>query len=148
MSGLAALLAGRKTVGVYHWTSPMRTSDIRHCAEHAHWQCVVLDTIETADGAAFHDAVATAFDLPESYGRDREALVGALHDDAAPAGAQTLVVWEGWATIANADPTMARGVVDVFSERARKQPGFAVVLHGPGPDLGLTELDLRPEVPR
>ena len=41
MSGLAALLAGRKTVGVYHWTSPMRTSDIRHCAEHAHWQCYV-----------------------------------------------------------------------------------------------------------
>ena len=147
MSGLAALLAGRKSVGVYHWSSPMRTTDIRHCAEHAHWQCVVLDTIETADGSAFHDAVATAFDLPESYGRDRDALVGSLRDTAVPDGAQTLVVLEGWATIANADPATARGVVDVFTDRARQQPGFAVVLHGPGPDLGLTELDHRPVVP-
>jgi barstar (barnase inhibitor) len=144
MSGLAALLAGRKSVGVYHWSSPMRTSDIRHCAVHAHWRCVVLDTIEAADDASFHKAVASAFDLPASYAGNRDALVDALRDAAGPKGDQTLVVWEGWATLAKADPATVRGVVDVLTERSGEPSPFAVVLHGPGPDLGLTELDQRP----
>jgi RNAse (barnase) inhibitor barstar len=148
MSGLAALLAGRKPAAVYHWSSPMRTRDIRHAGEHAGWRCVVLDTIEAADAAAFHDVVAAAFDLPDWYGRNLDALVDVLRDVAAAKAAKTLVVWEGWSTLANADPKTTGAVVDAFTERARQPSAFAVVLHGPGPDLGLTELDQRPDLPR
>jgi RNAse (barnase) inhibitor barstar len=141
MSGLAALLAGRKPTGVYHWSSPMRSRDIRHCAEHARWHCVVLDTIQATDADGFHDAVASAFGLPEPYGRNLDALTDALRKGPGPSDRSTLIVWEGWASLAKADEATARRVVEVFADRAGRSPSFAVVLHGPGPDLDLAELD-------
>jgi Barstar (barnase inhibitor) len=149
VSGLAALLAGRKPTGVYHWSSPMRTSAIRHAAEHAGWRCVVLDTIAVSDEAGFHAAVATAWELPESsYGGSREALADLLRRPASvPASRPTLVVWEGWAPLAKADLAGTHELVDVLAERAGQAPPFAVVLHGPGPDLDLVELDRWPQMP-
>jgi RNAse (barnase) inhibitor barstar len=141
MSGLAALLAGRKPVGVYHWSSPMRSGDIRHCAEHARWDCVVLDTIQATDADGFHEAVASAFTLPEGYGRDFDALTAVLAAESDSTNKPTLVVWEGWAPLAKADETTARRVVDVFADRAGRSPSFAVILHGSGPDLDFAELD-------
>jgi RNAse (barnase) inhibitor barstar len=141
MSGLAALLAARKPVGVYHWSSPMRCGDIQHAAEHAGWHCVVLDTIQATDADGFHDAVAAAFALPESYGRNLDALADMLREGPDPTERPTLVVWEGWASLAKADVATARRVVDMCADRAGRPPSFAVVLHGPGPDLDLAELD-------
>ncbi len=141
MSGLAALLAGRKPVGVYHWSSPMRSGDIRHCAEHAKWHCVVLDTIQATDADGFDDAVAAEFTLPDDRVRSPDALTGVLRDGPGPTDRPTLVVWEGWASLAKADETTARRVVGAFADRAGRSPSFAVVLHGPGPDLDLAELD-------
>jgi Barstar (barnase inhibitor) len=147
MSGLAALLARRKPVGVYHWSSPMRTRDIRHAAEHAGWHCVVLDTIEAADPPGFHDAVAAAWGLSPSYGRTPAALAELLRGPDVPTDRPTLVVWEGWAPLAKSDQPAAREVVGVFADRCAGEPAFAVVLHGPGPDLELVELDRRPSAP-
>lgn len=146
MSGLAALLAGRKPAGVYHWSSPMRVSDIRHAAEHCGWRCVVLDTISAVDAGGFHDAVAAGFELPDSYGRSLDALADVLRGT--PDAASTVLVWEGWASLASADPDFARRVIDVLTDRTGHEPAFAVVVHGPGSGLNLVELDRRPEMPR
>jgi RNAse (barnase) inhibitor barstar len=148
MSGLAALLGRRKPAGVYHWSSPMRTHDIRHAAEHAGWRCVVLDTTTVADAAGFHGAVAAAFEPPEGYGDSLEALADLLAAVSEPGDPPTLVVWESWAGLAEDDPSTARGVVEAFAHRCRDEPTVAVVLHGPGPDLELVELDRRPTLPR
>jgi Barstar (barnase inhibitor) len=147
MSGLAALLARRKPVGVYHWSSPMRSRDIRHAAEHAGWHCVVVDTIEVSDRAGFDDAVARAWPGPAASGRTPAALADLLRGPAVPTDRPTLLVWEGWSPLAKADPTAAREVVATFADRCGGRPEFAVVLHGPGPDLELVELDRRPGAP-
>jgi Barstar (barnase inhibitor) len=148
MSGLAALLARRKPSGIYHWSSPMRTRDIQHAAEHAGWHCVVLDTIEAGDRTGFAAAAAAAVGLQDRSGHDIDVLADALRDAAASAAdAPTLLVWEGWSTLAKGDEAVAREVVAAFTDRCRRQPAFAVVLHGPGPDLELVELDQRPAAP-
>lgn len=129
---------------MYHWSSPMSTSDIRHAVEHAGWRCIVLDTIEISDRAGLRDAVATACGSTASHGNSLADLLQGVHDRK---GRSTLIVWVGWASFAKRDPAAAREAVDDFADRARRQPAFAVVLHGPGPDLELAELDRRPEIP-
>jgi Barstar (barnase inhibitor) len=147
VSGLAALLARRKPSGVYHWSSPMRTRDIQHVAEHAGWRCVVLDTVGVDEEAGFHQAVATALERPEGYGGTLQALAELLRSLPDQTQAPTLVLWEGWAGLAEGDAKAARGVLGAFAGRCREEPALAVVLHGPGPDLDLVELDRRPLLP-
>jgi hypothetical protein len=145
MSGLAKLLARRVDPGVYHWTSAAGLEDIRHAVDHARWRFVLLDTWGIEDKAGFMAACHEAFELPEWFGRNFDALGDAL-TDLEPGGDRNgvLALWEGWGPLARAERRVFDVAVDVFRSRVEydRAGPFAVVLRGPGPDdTGLAELD-------
>ena len=43
MSGLAALLAGRKEPGIYRWHGAFGAPDVQHTVEHAGWHFAHVD---------------------------------------------------------------------------------------------------------
>ena len=43
MSGLAALLVGRREPGMYRWDSHLPAVDVEHAVAHAGWRAFVLD---------------------------------------------------------------------------------------------------------
>jgi RNAse (barnase) inhibitor barstar len=145
MSGLARLLAGRVDPGVYHWTSAAGIADIRHAVDHANWRFILLDTWGSDDKAGFMQAAHEAFELPEWFGRNFDALGDAL-SDVEPGEEQhgIVVVWDGWGPLARAQRRVFDVAVDVFSARVEYERAgpFAVLLRGPGPDdTALVELD-------
>jgi RNAse (barnase) inhibitor barstar len=145
MSGLARLLAGRVQPGVYHWTSAADIDDVRHAVDHAHWRFVLLDTWGSDDKAGFMAACHGAFELPEWFGRNFDALGDAL-SDVGPGDDHlgVVVLWDGWGPLARAERRVFDVAVDVFSARVDDERAgpFAVLLRGPGPDdTELVELD-------
>ena len=64
MSGLAALLAGRRSPGVYVWKSNAAGADVAHAAEKARWTPFVVDGRSAATKGAFLHTVATACAFP------------------------------------------------------------------------------------
>ncbi len=141
MSGLAALLAGRRPPGVYRWSSPAAVADVRHAVEHAGWQCVALDTWTVDDKAGFLAAVQSAFGFPDWFGRNWDALADSLSDVQHEKG--TVVVWDGWSPLARAQPPGFAVAVDILTQRAGSRRGgaFAVVLRGDGPSIEVPDLD-------
>jgi RNAse (barnase) inhibitor barstar len=144
VSGLAKLLAGRAVPGVYHWTSAADAADVRHAVDQAQWRLVSLDTWGTEDKAGLMAACQQAFDLPDWFGRNFDALGDALSDVRAGGDLRGVVVmWDGWGPLARAERRVFDVAVDVFSARVdddRAGP-FAVLLRGPGPDdIDLVEL--------
>ena len=81
---------------------------------------------------------AEALRFPEWFGRNYDALADLLHDTAYVHG--TVVLWRGWALLAQADPDAFAAFLDLLSERAA-QPGFGVLLHGAGPPVDLPFLE-------
>jgi RNAse (barnase) inhibitor barstar len=145
MSGLAKLLAGRVEPGVYHWTSAASRDHVQHAVDHAHWRFVLLDTWSIDDKAGFMAACQAAFELPEWFGANFDALGDAL-SDVQPGDEQlgVVVVWDGWGPLARAERRVFDVAVDVFSARVdyERAGPFAVLLRGPGPeDTDLVELD-------
>jgi RNAse (barnase) inhibitor barstar len=130
---------------VYHWTSAGSTEHIRHAVEHANWRFVLLDTWAVEDRGGFMGACCEAFELPDRFERDIDALGDALSDTAADDGRMGVVVlWDGWGPLARAERRAFDVAVDVFSARAEHETAgrFAVLLRGPGPDdTDLVELD-------
>lgn len=113
-------------------------------AEEQGWHVVTLDTSEVVDKDGYMTVVAEAFDLPDWFGRNWDALDECLRaldlDD--PDG--LLVVWDGWGAFAEADPVEFETAVAVFQDATvawhdDETPG-AVLLHGAGPETDLPQL--------
>jgi RNAse (barnase) inhibitor barstar len=144
MSGLARLLAGHTSPGVYHWSSATDPDAVAHAAQRAGWRFVALDTWQVDDKEGFLDACRRAFDLPDWFGQNFDALDDALTDVRAADGAGVLVLWDGWAPLARSHRRVFDVALSVFSDRVDFERGgaFAVLLHGPGPtDTDAPELD-------
>lgn len=143
MSGLARVLAHRVPPGVYHWTSATGTADAEHAAEHAGWRFVLLDTWGVDDKAGFLASCHAAFDFPDWFGRNFDALSDALSDIRSGDSEGVLVLWEGWGPLARADARVFDVAVDVFGSRVdfERAGPFVVLLHGPGPETQVRELD-------
>lgn len=109
------------------------------------WNVVVLDTSAVVDKPGFMDVVADVFDLPAWFSRNWDALDECLRaldlDD--PEG--LLVLWDGWASFAEADPDAFETAVEVFQDAcvawADDEVGGAVLLRGTGPETDLARLD-------
>jgi RNAse (barnase) inhibitor barstar len=134
MSALARVLAGRTAPGVYRWDSAADVDDVRHAVEHAGWRFVHLDTWQVEDKAAFLAACAEAFEFPDWFGRNLDALADSLGDVRGEGG--VLVLWDGWSPIARHDRRVFDVVSDIFVGRVHFERGgrFAVLVRGPGPD--------------
>lgn len=138
MSGLAGMLAGRRTPGVYRWESGLEVTDIEHAVRHASWGFGYVDGWPLSGKAETLIAIGEALDFPPHYGRNLDALADCLSD---LRGGHTLL-WDGWSPYARADARSFGIVVEILTQRAHDDPAapFVTLLRGDGPDLPGIEL--------
>ncbi len=134
MSSLAAVLAGRTPSGVYLWHAAYDVADVRHTVEHVGWRFAYVDGWVFQAKAEFLAAVGEALALPAYYGRNLDALEECLADLDGP----TVLLWDGWSTLARGDERAFRSTVDIFAARS---DGLTVLLRGEGPELDVPSLD-------
>lgn len=143
MSGLARLVAGHTSPGVYHWTSASEPDQVAHAVERAGWRFIGLDTWQVEGKDEFLHACAGAFGLAALEEHSFDGLGDALNDVSAGESAGIVVLWTGWAPFARADRHAFDVALDVLDARvdAERVGPFAVLLCGPGPETDLLELD-------
>ena len=137
MSGLAGVLADHITPGVYRWHAAYHVADVQHAVEHAGWKFAYLDGCQVETAAEFHETVANALTLPDSYGRTMDSL-GECLSEGSDDGKRTVLLWDAWAPLARAEQRTFTSAVDTL--RA-KSSTMCVLLRGEGPDLGLPSID-------
>ena len=137
MSGLAGVLAGHITPGVYRWHAAYGVPDVEHAVEHAGWRFAYLDGHAVETAAEFHDAVAKALAFPEDYGRTMDAFTECL-DDVADENQPLVLLWDAWAPLARAQQRTFTSAVEILRSQS---PKITVLVRGEGPDLGLESLD-------
>lgn len=143
MSGLARLLAGHTSPGVYHWASPADAGEVQRAVETAGWCFLCLDTWKAESKDDFLHACRAAFGVETLEEHSFDGLADALNDVQAGDTSGVVVLWDGWAPFARADRHAFDVAVDVFDARVdtERLGAFAVVLQGPGPQSDLPELD-------
>jgi Barstar (barnase inhibitor) len=144
MSGLAAMLAGRKEPGTYHWHGAFSVEDVRHTVEHAGWHFAYVDGWQGESKEEFLLAVGQALDFPDDYGKNFDALADCLQDVTAGDSQGTVLLWDGWGPFARDDERAFSVALSVLGTRVNAERGgaFAVLLRGDGPEVyGLRSLD-------
>lgn len=136
MSGLAAVIAGKQTPGVHRWHSALEVADVRHAVQHAGWSFGYVDAVALNGKREVLRAIGEAMGFPDHYGANLDALRDSLRDVAEP----TVLLWEGWGTLARAEPKAFERICRVLGSREGPPP-FEVLLRGPGPETGLGSLD-------
>ena len=142
MSGLAGLLAGRHSPGVYQWHTAFAPDDVRHAVEKGGARFAYVDGWTHQDKAEFLAEVGQALDFPDYYGQNFDALADCLSDVGEHVDG-TVLLWDGWGTLARAEPKAFSVALSVLGGRVNADRGtpFAVLLRGDGPDPGLPSLD-------
>jgi hypothetical protein len=148
MSGLAALLAGRRPAGLYVWDSATRPSVVAHAAQRVGFQAFLLDGRTATDEESFLAACERAFGLHESRtwdARTWDALAACLTDLSWAPARGYVVVYDGWGMLARCDPAAWARAYDILAAAtaswSEKGTPFAVLFRGSGPGLGLPHLD-------
>lgn len=119
---LSDLLTGSVAPGVYRWDEPMALVDVEQPLALAGWHLAHLGPVTgKADALA---SIAAALDFPDWFGGNYDALADCLRDVAAP----TVLLWDGWAALAEADPVAFDVIGRILTGRADGTPAFAVLL--------------------
>lgn len=141
MPELDRLLSGERGPEVCHWPAAPVADKLKATVEAAGWRFVELDTTTVVDKAGLLDTVAKTFGFPAYFGRNFDALADCLSEVRHDVG--VLVLWEGWAGLAELNPENARVAFSVFAERAAATSWgrFAVLLAGTGPDLDIAPFE-------
>jgi RNAse (barnase) inhibitor barstar len=138
MSGLAAVLAGRHDTGVHLWHNALHVPDVQHAVEHAGWQFGYVDGVALESKKEVLGAIGAALDFPDHYGGDLDALRDCLRDLSSP----TVLLWDGWGSLARAKPEAFEKVCRVLGGLDDGEASLEVLLRGPGPDdTGIVSLD-------
>jgi RNAse (barnase) inhibitor barstar len=137
VSGLAAVLAGRHDAGVHHWHNALHVPDVQHAVEHAGWTFGYVDGVALENKKEVLGAIGAALDFPDHYGGNLDALRDCLRDRAEP----TVLLWDGWGSLARADAKAFEKVCHVLGRRDDGEATLEVLLRGPGPDTGIDSLD-------
>jgi hypothetical protein len=145
MSGLAAVLAGRRSPGVYLWRSNTPASEVAHAVQRARWHPLILDGRSVTSEEQLLDAIAATCGFPSGSGRNWDALADCLTDLSWLGPTHGfLLLYDGWGMLARTEPEAWSATRSVFEDTckhwAATQTAFAVLLRGPGPDDDLTEL--------
>jgi barstar (barnase inhibitor) len=138
---LDRLLAGELDPGVYQWPSAPTADKVKVVAESAGWRFIELDTATVVDKAGMLDAAAKTFGFPAYFGRNYDAFADSLTEVRGESG--VLVLWDGWAGLAELNPHTTGLTLDVFTGRcaASSFGPFAVLIVGSGPVLDVPELE-------
>lgn len=139
MSGLAGLLSGTARPDVWRWHGTQPVDDVRRTVTSAGWSFGAVDGWAITDRRQALAAIGVALDFPDHYGGNLDALADCLGDLAV----DTVLLWDGWSALAEADPAGFRGVLTVLTDISRgagpgARPGarrFACLLRGAGPEL-------------
>jgi RNAse (barnase) inhibitor barstar len=123
--------------------SDAAVDELEALAEALHWRCVVLDGTDVEDRTAFLDACSEAFELPEWFGMNWDALEECLTDLDHEGADGVLVVWSGWGEFAEAASREFAVALDVLVSAVRGWridgvPG-GVLLVGEGPEIDVEE---------
>ena len=139
MSGLAGLLAGHQEPGVYTWHAAFEVDDVRRTVVHAGADFGYVDGWEQQSRSEFLTAVGAALGFPDWYGANLDALEECLGDLAVN---PVVLLWDGWATLARAEPETFAAVLDIARERSLAVgTPFSLLLRGAGPEIDLPALD-------
>lgn len=118
--------------------------EIEEQAEQQGWRCWVLDGTDVEDKHAFLDSCEEAFDLPDWFGRNWDALEESLRDLDVDGAKGVVVAWSGWGEFAEADPKDFATAVDIWRSVLRSWSAdgrrCGVLLVGEGPDVDVDAL--------
>ncbi len=134
MSGLAAILARHHDPGVFRWHAAFPADEVAHAVEHAGWRFGYVDGWHHQTRAEFLDAIGEALAFPEHYGRNLDALNDCLRD----LPGDTVLLWDGWGTLARADETTFTAVRAILGSHTGV---LTTLLRGDGPELDVPSLD-------
>jgi RNAse (barnase) inhibitor barstar len=138
MSGLAGILAGHHPAGVYRWHAAFPVEDVRHTVEHAGWQFGYVDGWVHQDKAGLLAGVGAALAFPDWYGQNFDAMTDCLRD----LKERTVLLWDGWGTLARDDQRAFDIAVDVLGGRSKGEgEAFVALLRGEGPEVDVASLD-------
>jgi RNAse (barnase) inhibitor barstar len=129
-----SVLSGAVSPGVYCWRG-RRDRDLVGEATAAGWQAMSLDTRSATSFDDFYDAVAMAWNLPEWFGRNLDALFDVLADVTTR---PTLIVWDGLRELADVDPVQAGAVVEVLRDATGQASTLVVIVRD---ELEISEFD-------
>jgi hypothetical protein len=128
--------------GVRRTDAPVE--ELEAAAEALDWRCFVIDGSEVEDRESFLEACDEAFELPEWFGMNWDALEESLGDLELDGATGVVVLWHGWSVFADASPKDFAVALDVLRSAARgwTADGLAggALLVGEGPDLDVEEL--------
>jgi len=134
MSGLAALLAGHNPPDLYRWHNAAHVPDVQHAVEHAGWRFGYVDGWHHQTRSEFLTALGETLAFPEHYGQNLDALNDCLRDLPGP----TVLLWDGWCTLARQDEEGFGKVREILGQHTGT---LTTLLRGDGPDVDVPSLD-------
>jgi RNAse (barnase) inhibitor barstar len=134
MSGLAGILAHHHDPGVYRWHAAFTPDEVAHAVAHAGWAFGYVDGWHHQSRDEVLAAIGDALSFPEHYGQNLDALNDSLRDLPGP----TVLLWDGWGTLARSDERTFASVTTILGDHTAT---LTTLLRGEGPDLELPSLD-------
>jgi RNAse (barnase) inhibitor barstar len=134
VSGLAGILADHVDRGVYRWHAAFSADEVARAVEHAGWGFGYVDGWKHQTRAEFLAAIGEALAFPDHYGHNLDALNDCLRD----LPRSTVLLWDGWATLAREDETVFAAVRTILADHTAV---LSTLLRGDGPELDLPVLD-------
>jgi RNAse (barnase) inhibitor barstar len=134
MSGLAGILAHHHDSGVYRWHAAFPAHEVAHAVEHAGWRFGYVDGWHHQSRDEFLTALGETLSFPEHFGRNLDALNDCLRDLPGP----TVLLWDGWCTLAREDEQTFGTVRSILAQHTAT---LTTLLRGDGPDVDVPSLD-------
>jgi len=134
MSGLAGILAGHHDPGLYRWHAAFPPDEVAHAVEHAGWRFGYVDGWHHQTRSELLAEIGRALDFPDHYGQNLDALHDCLRD----LPGRTVLLWDGWGTLARQDEGGFAAVHTILAEHAGV---LTTLLRGEGPELDVPSLD-------
>jgi len=128
VSALGPVLLGTTACGVHR--TDLAVAEVQAEAEASGWTFAYVGGPALDTRTAVMVALGEALGFPSYFtGRSLDGLHDCLRD----VGSRTVLLWEGWGTLAEADPHGLRRLLGVLAQRAAEEPPFEVLLRGEGP---------------
>src|SRR5215207_2636982 len=137
---LGALLDGRVPATVYRWPAA-RPQRAGAWAAACGWRTFALSGARLHDGDSFLAACTDAFELPDWFGRNWDALWDCLTDLSWARADGYLVIFDRWDALAMGDAASWAKTRTILVDASRywhaRSVPFVVLLTGEGPEVDL-----------